>query len=105
VRPYVDRGRCAANSTSTVRRLNLTLYDRTILSAARERFGAVLPSARSHGERRGFGRRGRRSAAEARLSLGRRQELIDSSVIVLAVVLVIIFVIALGWLTLVSKNK
>jgi hypothetical protein len=31
--------------------------------------------------------------------------LIDSSVIVLAVVLVIIFVIALGWLTLVSKNK
>ena len=47
----------------------------------------------------------RRGAAEARPSLGRRQELIDSSVIVLAVVLVIIFVIALGWLTLVSKDK
>jgi hypothetical protein len=30
---------------------------------------------------------------------------VDSSIIVLAVVLVIIFVIALGWLTLVSRNK
>jgi hypothetical protein len=31
--------------------------------------------------------------------------MIDSSIVVLAVVLVIIFVIALGWLTLVSRNK
>jgi hypothetical protein len=31
--------------------------------------------------------------------------MVDSSIIVLAVVLVIIFVIALGWLTLVSRNK
>jgi hypothetical protein len=30
---------------------------------------------------------------------------VDSSIVVLAVVLVIIFVIALGWLTLVSRNK
>jgi len=30
---------------------------------------------------------------------------VDSSIIVLAVVLVIIFVIALGWLTLVSRDK
>jgi hypothetical protein len=30
---------------------------------------------------------------------------VDSSIIVLAVVLVIFFVIALGWLTLVSRNK
>ena len=31
--------------------------------------------------------------------------MVDSSIIVLAVVLVIVFVIALGWLTLVSRNK
>jgi hypothetical protein len=31
--------------------------------------------------------------------------MIDSSIIVLAIVLVIIFVIALGWLTLVSRDK
>lgn len=31
--------------------------------------------------------------------------MVDSSIVVLAVVLVIMFVIALGWLTLVSRNK
>jgi hypothetical protein len=30
---------------------------------------------------------------------------VDSSIVVLGVVLVIVFVIALGWLTLVSRNK
>jgi hypothetical protein len=30
---------------------------------------------------------------------------VDSSIVVLGIVLVIIFVIALGWLTLVSRNK
>jgi hypothetical protein len=31
--------------------------------------------------------------------------MVDSSIVALAIVLVIIFVIALGWLTLVSRNK
>lgn len=31
--------------------------------------------------------------------------MVDSSIVVLAIVLVIIFVIALGWLTLVSRDK
>lgn len=31
--------------------------------------------------------------------------MVDSSIVVLGVVLVIVFVIALGWLTLVSRNK
>jgi Tfp pilus assembly protein PilO len=31
--------------------------------------------------------------------------MIDSSIVVLVVVLVILFVVALGWLTLVSRDK